>query len=57
VLLSGIPWSIPIPTKDYSLIAGGGSMWGREYLSAIIHVKNHTFLRRIIYSLRVMVDF
>jgi hypothetical protein len=44
-LFSDIPWSIPIPLKDYPLIVGVG--WLVETFGQPAAVKNHTFLPEI----------
>ncbi|MBB1201178.1 hypothetical protein EGM70_12865 [Enterobacteriaceae bacterium 89] len=56
-LFSDITWSIPIPLKDYLLIASG--IGKRECISCnpIMGVKNHSFFSDKIYSLRVMTIF
>jgi hypothetical protein len=56
-LFSCIPWSIPIPTKDYPLIAGGVIAGRRVRPRTVSRVKNHTFFIEITYSLRVMAFF
>jgi hypothetical protein len=55
--LSGIPWSIPIPLRDYSFIAAGGREGSRLVRKKRSGVKNHTFFVFFGYSLRGMVKF
>ncbi|POU58759.1 hypothetical protein C3384_11715 [Klebsiella aerogenes] len=56
-LFSAIPWSIPIPLRDYPLIVGGRCRGGRDNHKPSSRVKNHTFFLIIIYSLRSMIYF
>jgi hypothetical protein len=56
-LFSGIPWSIPIPLKDYPQIAIGMMNGRRREGGMSSSVKNHTFLSVKYYSLRVMWKF
>ncbi|HAZ54182.1 MAG TPA: hypothetical protein DCY50_03935 [Franconibacter helveticus] len=56
-LLSGIPWSIPIPLRDYSFIAMSRRKRGRSEQGKRSGVKNHTFFACSGYSLRGMVNF
>ncbi|AUY41147.1 MAG TPA: hypothetical protein DD781_23075 [Leclercia adecarboxylata] len=49
-LFSGIPWSIPIPQKDYPLIAICRTNGRRGVVGSSSAVKNHTFFSGIRYS-------
>ncbi|RAU42242.1 hypothetical protein DBY68_021460 [Pseudocitrobacter sp. RIT415] len=56
-LFSAIAWSIPIPLKDYPLIAMIVEKFtGQEYIP-FSHVKYQVFLHIKVYSLRVMMYF
>jgi len=52
-LFSNIVWSIPIPIRGYSFIAGEYNVPGSMTFTPRSEVKNHTFFNDGGYSLRI----